>query len=127
MKLEHVAFMMADPIAAAEWYVRNLGMEVVRGTREPPCTHFIADEARTVMFEIYCNPAAKVPDYAAQHPLVFHLAFKCEDVAKKRDELVAAGATLVTDVDPSSADELVMLRDPWGVPLQLVKRVEGMI
>jgi hypothetical protein len=33
----------------------------------------------------------------------------------------------VTDVDPSSADELVMLRDPWGVPIQLAKRAEAMI
>lgn len=68
-----------------------------------------------------------MPDYASQHPLVFHLTFRCEDVRKKRDALVAAGATLVTDVDPCLPDELVMLRDPWGVPVQLAKRAEGMI
>ena len=30
MNIEHVAFNVPDPAAAAEWYARHLGMRVVR-------------------------------------------------------------------------------------------------
>ena len=42
--------------------------------------------------------------------------------------LTLDGASLAADVTKTiDGDELVMLRDPWGLPLQLVRRVEPMI
>jgi len=39
------------------------------------------------------------------------------------DRLLAAGASIAGDVAITPADdEMVFLRDPWGVALQLVKR-----
>ena len=44
------------------------------------------------------------------------------------DRLVTAGAKLVDDLFFNAVgDQLVMLRDPWGVPLQLVKRTTPML
>ena len=41
---------------------------------------------------------------------------------------LAAGATIVADVhELPPGDTFAMLRDPWGVPLQLVKRKTPMI
>ena len=57
-----------------------------------------------------------------------HVAFWADDVAATRRRLMAAGATSETDVQANAAgDELAMLRDPWGLGLQLVRRKDAMI
>ena len=130
MRIEHVALNVPDPVAMAEWYVRHLGMKIVRESGAPVYGRFLADSSGSVLVEIYRNEKAPVPEYASTDPLVLHLAFKADDIRAERDRLVAAGAKLVEDVPekPSTGeDEVVMLRDPWGVPLQLVKRAEEMI
>jgi uncharacterized glyoxalase superfamily protein PhnB len=82
------------------------------------------------MLEIYNNPAAQVPDYAALDPLVIHVAMDvgAEAIEAARDRLLAAGASLYGDLVVTPAgDQLVMLRDPWGMALQLAKRKKAMI
>ncbi len=130
MKLEHVAFMVPDPPAAAAWYAAHLGMRVVRRLARPPFTHFLADASGDVMFEIYNNPASTMPDYAAVDPLAFHLAFLSDDLRADRDRLVKAGATVAVDVGAvplPGGDEMAILRDPRGVPIQLVRRATPML
>jgi glyoxylase I family protein len=128
MKIEHTAYQVADPVRVARWYVEHLGMTVKRSQAEPPFMHFVADEGDAVMLEFYNNPAVAVPNYRELHPFVFHLAFMTNDVAGTRARLVAAGATTEGEVSVSpGGDELAMLRDPWGLPLQLVKRRVRMI
>jgi uncharacterized glyoxalase superfamily protein PhnB len=82
------------------------------------------------MFEIYNNPASKMPDYAAVDPLAFHLAFVSDDLRRDRDRLVKAGATVAVEVGAvplPGGDAMEILRDPWGVPLQLVHRAQPML
>jgi uncharacterized glyoxalase superfamily protein PhnB len=51
-----------------------------------------------------------------------------DDVKSIREKLITAGATPVGEVTiTSSGDELAMLRDPWGVAIQFVKRVKPML
>jgi hypothetical protein len=62
------------------------------------------------------------------HPLQLHLAFVSEDLKADRDRLLKVGATLAEDYSTNAAgDELLMLRDPWGIGLQLVKRGTPML
>jgi uncharacterized glyoxalase superfamily protein PhnB len=62
------------------------------------------------------------------NPLSFHIAFVVNDVRSIRNRLIAAGATLVEDIKISaSGDEILMLRDPWGVPIQFIKRAQPML
>jgi glyoxylase I family protein len=125
MKIEHVGYMVQEPIRVAEWYCHNLGFRVARGMQVSPFTHFLVDEAGQGVLEIYNNPAASMPDYAAQDPLVFHVAFdtQTESIQAVRDRLLAAGATLYSDLGTTPAgDQLVMLRDPWGLAIQLAQR-----
>jgi len=80
------------------------------------------------MLEVYRNPLAPVPDYFGISPLLLHLAFVSDNPAADRDRLVKAGAKVVQDLNKNQAsDELVMLRDPWGVALQLVRRAAPML
>ncbi len=75
------------------------------------------------MIEIYHNPAAPVPDYAAFSPLALHLAFSTSDMEADIARLVAAGATHVAPIDVTPAgDRLTFLRDPWQIAIQLAQR-----
>ncbi len=121
MKIEHVAFNVSDPVAVADWYCRHLGLTVARHIPKPAQTHFLADSGGAVL-EIYCNPPDAVPDYRSMDPLVFHLAFTSKDPASDTQRLVAAGAVFVSEISPDAGSHLVMLRDPWGLAVQLVKR-----
>jgi catechol 2,3-dioxygenase-like lactoylglutathione lyase family enzyme len=121
MKIEHIAFNVSDPVAVADWYCRHLGLRVVRYVPVPAQTHFLTDTESTVL-EVYCNPPDAVPDYRAMNPLTFHLAFQSQNPATDSKALVAAGATIVEEIFPDPSSHLVMMRDPWGIPLQLCKR-----
>ena len=77
---------------------------------------------------VYNNPPDAVPDYASMDPLSLHVAFMVDDVKGIQEKLIAAGATLVEGVTVTAAgDEIAMLRDPWGVPIQFVKRAKPML
>ena len=128
MKVEHIAVVVQDPVGMAEWYVENLGFQVLRKTGEPTHAHFLADEAGRVVLEVYNNPKVEVPDYASMDPLVMHVAFSADDVGRTRQRLLSAGAVAEGGVTVTEAgDELAMLRDPWGLPVQLVKRRDPMV
>jgi catechol 2,3-dioxygenase-like lactoylglutathione lyase family enzyme len=122
LNLEHIAWNVADPAAMAAWYVEHLGMRVVRRSSDASQIHFLADAAGRAVIEIYGNAADPIPDYAAMHPLRFHVAFATADPDASRAALVAAGATLVDDRTAPDGSRLLMLRDPWGLALQLCKR-----
>jgi catechol 2,3-dioxygenase-like lactoylglutathione lyase family enzyme len=123
MNLEHVAINVPDPAAMSDWYVEHCGLKEVIRLEEPPYTRFLTDDQRRTAIEIYHNPAAPVPDYKTQNHLVYHNAFTTDNIEATRDKLTEAGASFVEDINLPNGTRLVMLRDPWGVPLQLVNRV----
>lgn len=127
MKLEHVAINVENSVEMADWYVKNCEMKVVLQVDGPPYTRFLADADEKAAIEIYSNPAAAVPDYANQHPLIYHHAFTVKDVDEVKDRLMQAGATFVEEVNLDNGARLVMLRDPWGIPLQLVNRPQSQV
>ena len=123
MKIEHFALNVPDPVALAGWYGMHLGMRVVRSIDVSPFTRFLADESGRVVVEVYAHPKAAVPDYFAMNPLVLHMAFVSADVKRDADRLLAAGATSAGELTATPAgDDMIFLRDPWGVPIQLVRR-----
>jgi len=125
MTLEHFALQVPEPVAMADWYVKHLGCTVVRSGGAPAHGRFLSMGG--VLFEIYRNPVVAVPDYAAVDVLQLHLAFSSADLAADRDRLVKAGARVIDDVNTTPAgDQIMMLRDPWNVPLQFVKRAVPM-
>jgi hypothetical protein len=102
-------------------------MKIIRQAPTPPYIHFLADAREHVVIEIYSNAADAVPDYPAMHPLRFHVAFKTDDPDADMAALTGAGATLVDQQTLPDGSRLVMLRDPWGLPLQLCKRTTPLL
>lgn len=128
MKIEHTAYQVDDPVALAAWYGAHLGLMVKRAQSEPPFGYFLADDSGTVMLEFYRQAHLPVPDYRSMDPLLLHLAFLADDVAAVRTRLMAAGATPEGEVVRNPAgDEVAMLRDPWGLTIQLIRRAKPMI
>jgi hypothetical protein len=128
VKIEHIAFQVEDPVSVSQWYIENLGMTLKRAYPQRPFGQFLADDGDAVMLEFYNNPKASVPDYRQIDPVVLHVAFYTDDVSSSRFRLLSAGATAEGDiVATDSGDHLAMLRDPWGLAVQLVHRAERMI
>lgn len=128
MKIEHLALNVPDVLSLARWYVEHLGLTVKRRVMEEPWAHFLADDSGTVMLELYTNNAVSIPDYAIMEAANLHLAFTSNDLQADLVRLRLAGATAPTESETMpNGDEVAMFRDPWGVPLQLVKRAKAMI
>jgi catechol 2,3-dioxygenase-like lactoylglutathione lyase family enzyme len=128
VKIEHTAYQVADPVALAAWYVAHLGLRVKRAQTASPFGQFLADDGDAVMLEFYAFPELPLPDYRAMDPRLPHLAFRADDVPATRERLMAAGASPEGDVQTTPAGDVVaMLRDPWGLPVQLVWRRDPMI
>jgi len=124
MKFEHFALNVPEVRAQSRWYVEHLGFQVVRHREDAPYTHFLADETGRVIVELYSNPSAAYPDYAAAHPLVFHVALYTQDAAGEAARLVQAGAKPFAEETLPDGSRLIFVRDPWGIPLQLCQRTK---
>jgi len=122
MKLEHVALNVPQPVEMADWYATHLSLRIVKAEDVSPYTRFLSDDGGS-LFEIYNNPRAEIPDYAALHQLNFHLAFAVDDIDAVCERLIAAGCTAEGDTYTiPTGDRLAFLRDPWAVPIQLATR-----
>lgn len=126
MRFEHFAINVAHPQEMRDWYVAHLGLRIVKQIDKPPYMIFLADESGS-MLEIYHNPQAPVLEFRQLHPLVTHLAFVSVNPTEDKDRLIEAGAELISDELLEDGSHLVMLRDPWGLAIQLCKRAIPMV
>ena len=124
MKFEHLALNVPAARAMSRWYVEHCGFQVVRSRADVPYTHFLADETGRVVVELYSNLSAPIPDYAAGHPLALHIALFTTDARADQLRLERAGAALSLEEIMPDGSRLIMMRDPWGVPLQLCQRAQ---
>jgi glyoxylase I family protein len=126
--LEHLAINVADSRAKAAWYADNLGMLVIREGKAPSYGMFIADAGKHMMYELYQNKDYPSVDLKTISHMSLHVAYMVNDVQSAKEKLLAAGATMVEDVTKTPAGDFVlMLRDPWGQPIQFVKRANPML
>lgn len=122
MEFEHFAINVKEPIETAAWYVQHMAMSIVFHDEAPPHMTFLADSTGRVVLELYSNPAAAIPNYKSQHHLILHFAFKVANATAESQRLLQAGCTHVETINKPDGSELIMLRDPWGLALQLCQR-----
>jgi hypothetical protein len=79
------------------------------------------------MVEVYHNSPDQIPLCSEMNPLVLHLAFVLADPEADKSALLAAGATLVEHEHLTDGSHLVMMRDLWGLAIQLYKRGKSML
>ncbi|MGK9369455.1 VOC family protein [Melioribacter sp. Ez-97] len=125
IKFEHIALLLPDAEKAAEWYCSNLDMKIVnKGTG----SIFVTDKAKNIMFEFLINNEVKHLNFKEINALSMHIAFHVRDAEKLKKKLVDSGASIESDLTlTNSGDKIMILRDPWGVPLQFVERKNPML
>lgn len=118
---EHLAFNVPDMDAMTDWYCTHLGMKIAR--LDAGKKVFLADHTGTVVLELYSNSDEAMLPSRKPLPLEIHLAFVVEDADAVVAELEAAGAELISRQPPDeSGDVLCFLRDPFGLPIQVLTR-----
>lgn len=122
MVFEHFAINVSNPLAVRDWYCENLGLRVVWEMKEAPFMMFLADSTGRVVCEFYHRPEFAITDYSQQHQLTFHFAFESGNAISDKDRLLQKGASFVEEVKTDDGSHIIMLRDPWGLPLQLCQR-----
>ena len=125
---EHFAINVVDSREISKWFAKNLGMIVLRDGKAPAYGMFIADAGKNMMFELYQNKDFPMVNFDSVSYQTFHVAFVVHDIQIVKDALVAAGAKVAEDMKKTlSGDDVLMLRNPWGLPIQFVKRVNPML
>lgn len=127
MNIEHIGIMVQNPVEMGKWYEDNLGFNILKSSDEgDKGVAFITDTDGNVMLEFGKTPSCPPLDLASLVPLQIHIAFKSDDPFADSERLQKAGAVFVKQCGmPNPEDVLLLLLDPWGVALQLVKRAEG--
>ena len=122
MVFEHFAVNVVDVKKVVNWYTANLGLTIISEQKEPPFMNFLADATGRVIIEFYQRTDAKVTDFTKAHPLTFHVAFVSKNAQKDRERLEKQGALFVEEIVKDDGTHIVMLRDPFGMPLQFCQR-----
>jgi catechol-2,3-dioxygenase len=123
-EIEHIGITVAEPIEMAKWYQEVLGFNIRFSAQdEEKGVAFITDCNNRVMLEFGKIPNVSPLTDRINHHLQLHIAFKSEDPGKEAEYLVSKGATF-TEKCPITlpGENLIVLSDPWGNTIQLVKR-----
>jgi glyoxylase I family protein len=127
MRFEHTAYNVPEPVNQVKWYVENLGMKVLRANETAPFVHFISDSENRLTLEFYHSPNGPVPNYFEINVWTQHIAFNSSDIYAEIARLELAGAKQDgMMVEFPNGDQVVFIRDPWGLTLQLVKRTTAL-
>jgi len=122
MVFEHFALNVNNVSAVVKWYVLHMELKVVSQQKELPFMTFLADSSNRVILELYQRSDEMMTNFVTQHPLTFHLAFVSENAQFDRERLEVERASFIEEVRKEDGSHLIMLRDPWGMPLQLCQR-----
>lgn len=122
MFIEHIAFNIPDPVAAADWYCNHLAMRIISINRQSPAGAFLSD-SNGMMLELYDKTEARHLPLADLAPATLHLAISSQSIEADVSRLVEAGCSMIGGIEETPrGDSLAFLRDPFGLCLQLAQR-----
>ena len=128
MRFEHLAINVDDPVSVAKWFVDNLGMKLIKQGGAPSFGTFIGDADNNFTFELYHNKDVPVIDFKSINYNSIHFAFQAKDIVAAKENLLKNGATVAEALkETPNGDKVVMLRNPWGLPIQIVQRKNMML
>jgi len=122
--IEHIGIIVKEPVAMGHWYKKVMGFNIrFEAQDEEKAVAFVTDSSEKVMLEF-----GKVPDVSplsrqTDHHLQFHIAVESNDPENDVEHFVSNGARFIEKCPLSRpGDYLIVLEDPWGNCIQLVKR-----
>jgi glyoxylase I family protein len=123
-EIEHIGICVEKPIEMANWYHEVLGFNIKFSAEdEEKAVAFLTDGSDRVMLELGKIPKVLPLTKGMSHHLQLHIALKSDDPDKDAEFLVSKGATFIEKCPIKMPGEnLVVLSDPWGNTIQLVRR-----
>ena len=125
MQIEHLAINAERAEEMVAWYRDFCQMPIWREGHGDVYVGFLG--VPPSLMEIYNNPEKPYLLPGDIDPATIHVAFQSTDLAGDRDRLVAAGATLLEGEPSENGHGLLMLRCPFGLPIQLCKRAVPLV
>ena len=128
MKIEHFAINVREPQKMAAWWAEQFDLKIIRADEKAPFIHFLADDGNQTLIELYANDSGEFVDYGSLSLYTFHIAFAVEDIEAETARLVAAGGTQDGEIITlGTAVRFSIVRDPWGVAIQLLQRMDPLL
>ncbi len=129
MKLEHIGIAVSAPMDIARWYREQLGCKIIRKSGDNgEGGAFVLDESGNTILEFFRLKSTEPLAVKSSSPLQLHVAFESEDPWKTAERLVENGAKILSRKPEDDADPvMVLLSDPWGLSLQLIRRREKLV
>jgi catechol 2,3-dioxygenase-like lactoylglutathione lyase family enzyme len=124
---EHIAFNVPDARAKAKWFVENLGMKIVKESGAPNFGLFMIDPTGNMMVELYQNIDYPMLDFHNLSYNSMHFAFMVNNLSAVKKKLLSNGASFEVEETTPAGDKVLMLRDPWGQPIQFIERANPML
>lgn len=123
-EIEHIGIAVEKPIEMAKWYQEVLGFNIKFSAEdEEKGVAFLTDSSDKVMLELGKVPNVLPLTSRINHHLQLHIALKSVDPDREAEYLVSKGATFIEKCPIKRPGEnLIVLSDPWGNTIQLVKR-----
>lgn len=123
-EIEHIGISVVDPVVMANWYQETLGFNIKFSAEdEEKGVAFLTDCSDKVMLELGMIPNVLPLTDKLDHHLQLHIALRSEDPDRDAEYLVSKGAKFIEKCPIKRPGEnLIVLSDPWGNTIQLVKR-----
>lgn len=125
-EIEHIGISVEKPMEMADWYQDTLGFNIKFSAEdEEKGVAFLTDCSDKVMLELGKIPNVSPLAGRMNHHLQLHIALRSADPDKDAEYLVSNGANFIEKCPIRRPGEnLIVLNDPWGNTIQLVKRNE---
>lgn len=123
-EIEHIGIAVEKPIEMANWYHETLGFNIKFSAQdEEKGVAFLTDSSDKVMLELGKIPGVLPLTRGLSHHLQLHIALKSDDPDRDAEYLVSKGAAFIEKCPIKRPGEnLIVLSDPWGNTIQLVRR-----
>jgi catechol-2,3-dioxygenase len=123
-EIEHIGICVEKPIEMAKWYHETLGFNIKFSAEdEEKGVAILVDSGDKVMLELGKLPKVSSLASRMNHHLQLHIALKSVDPDRDAEYLVSNGATFIERCPiKRPGEKLIVLSDPWGNTIQLVKR-----
>jgi glyoxylase I family protein len=122
IRIEHLALNVANPLLAADWYVKNLSLvEVFREHNNTVIYVADADKNFALKIHHYEHAGLRLADLNLD---AAHIAFEGTNIEARAEKMVAAGAQKIGPTNTNAVgDTFIDLVDPFGFKHQLLNRV----
>jgi lactoylglutathione lyase len=121
LRFDHVHLRSPDAAAAADWYIRVLGAELVEHRQGPRPRYELRLGGLTLLINVILPGEDCGPAPASPHQGLEHLGFTVADIDATAAALLARGAVFQLPPTTIRGLRIAFVTGPDGVPIELLQ------